>query len=70
MGKLMKRNPGLCLLISSLSGSLSGNSTSILEALPGKLNIRRRKPGIHYFLFLLTCSADLAAICEQRQTNV
>ena len=52
MGKLIHRIPGLRLLISSLPGSASrthveslgkpGDLTSVLEALPGKLDIKRQ----------------------------
>ena len=54
MGKLINRLPSLCILISSLQGSASKkhveslnkprNSTSILEAEPGKLDIKRHLP--------------------------
>ena len=56
--KLMNRIPGLCLLISSLPGSTSrmhveslgkpGNLKSVLEALPGKLDIKGHSPSILY----------------------
>ena len=56
MGKLINRIPGSHLLISSLPGSAlrrmlnrSANlamSTSILKALPGKLDIKRHSPSI------------------------
>ena len=53
MGKLINRIPGSCILISSLPGSASrthvesrGLSTCILEALPGKLDIKRHSPNI------------------------
>ena len=58
MGKLINRIPGSRLLISSLPGSALSthvesldkppNVTSILKALPGKLEIKRCKPGILY----------------------
>ena len=59
MGKLIKRIPGLHLLISSLPGSALRThveslgkpcdvSTSILKALPGKLDIKRHSPSILY----------------------
>ena len=58
MSKLINRIPGLCLLISSLPGlalrthleSLGKprNSSSVLEALPGKLDIKRHSPSILY----------------------
>ena len=53
MGKLIKRIPGLCLLISSLPDSALRSlamSTSILKALPGKLDIKGYRPGILYIL--------------------
>ena len=56
MGKLINRRPGLCLLISSILGSLlerllnrSANltmSTSVLKALLSKLDIKRHSPSI------------------------
>ena len=58
MGKLIKRIAGSCLLISSLLGSALrinvdslgklGDSTSILKAFPGKLDIKRHSPSILY----------------------
>ena len=58
MGKLIKRIPGSRLLISSLPGSALRThvessasllmSTSILKALPGKLDIKRHSPSILY----------------------
>ena len=54
MGKLINRIPGLRLLISSLPGSAlrtlveSAMSTSVLKALPGKLDIKRHSPSILY----------------------
>ena len=57
MGKLINGVPGPRLLISSLPGSalrmlveLLGlsMSTSVLEALPGKLDIKRHLPSILY----------------------
>ena len=45
MGKLINRIPGSRLLISSLP-------TSVLKALPGKLDIKRHSPSILYFLFM------------------
>ena len=60
MGKLIYRIPGPCLLVSSLPGSASRRhvqslgkpqySTSVLEALPGKLDIKRPSPSILYVL--------------------
>ena len=54
--KLIKRIPGWRLLISSLPGSAlrthfeslfkPSNSTSVLKALPGKLDIKRHSPSI------------------------
>ena len=46
MGKLINRIPGSRLLISSLPGSAM--STSVLKALPGKLDIKRHSPSILY----------------------
>ena len=58
MGKLINRIPGSRLLISRLPGQASRmhvklpdkphDSTSILKALPGKLDIRRHSPSILY----------------------
>ena len=55
MDKMINRIPGSCLLISSLPGSASLiMSTSVLKALPGKLDFKR-----HYLLLsmcvLLAC---------------
>ena len=62
MGKLINRIPGSCLLISSLPGSALRThveslgslamSTSILKALPGKLDIKVHSPSILYIHFL------------------
>ena len=58
VGKLINRILGECLLISSLSGSAlrmhveslgkPRDVTSILKALPGKLDIKRHSPSILY----------------------
>ena len=58
MGKLINRIPGSRLLISSLPGSASRThveslckplgSTTVMEALPGKLDIKRHSPSILY----------------------
>ena len=58
MGKLINRIPGSRLLISSLPGSALERmlnrsaslamSTSVLKALPGKLDIKRHSPSILY----------------------
>ena len=59
MGKLINRIPGLRLLISSLPGlalrthvewlgKSLGMSTSVLKALPGKLDIKSHSPSILY----------------------
>ena len=49
MGKLINRIPDSRLLISSLPGSASlAMSTSVLKALPGKLDIKRHSPSILY----------------------
>ena len=45
MGKLINKIPGSGLLISSSAGSASlAMSTSVLKALPGKLDIKRHSP--------------------------
>ena len=49
MGKLINRIPGSFLLISSLPGfalRMHIESTSVLKALPGKLDIKRHSPSI------------------------
>ena len=57
MGKLINRIPGLCILISNLPGSATlAMSTSVLKALPGKLDIRRHSPSILYFLTICNFS--------------
>ena len=66
MGKLINRIPGLRLFISSLPGSALRThveslaslkmSTSVLKALPGKLDIKRHSPS---FLYLQTLSIDI-----------
>ena len=58
MGKLINRIPGSRLLISSLPGSALRRmknhstslamSTSVLKALPGKLDIKSHSPSILY----------------------
>ena len=54
MGKLINRIPGSRLLISSLPGSalrtrgLPSDSTCVLKAEPGKLDIKRLSPSILY----------------------
>ena len=58
MGKLINRIPGLCVMMSSLPGSASRlhvetlgkplDSTSVLKALPGKLDIKRHSPSVFY----------------------
>ena len=63
MGKLIKRIPGSRLLVSSLPGSAlrthveslgkPRNSTTVLKALPGKLDIKRHSPSILYRFALL-----------------
>ena len=55
MGKLINSIPSSCLLISSLPGSASLKmSTSVLKALPGKLDIKRHSPCLLYILRLST----------------
>ena len=65
MGKLINRIPGSRLLISSLPGwalrahvesRLLAMSTSVLKALPGKLDIKRHSPSI---LYISSCGAIL-----------
>ena len=68
MGCLINRIPGLRLLISNLPGSglrthveSLGMSTSILKALPGKLDIKRHSPCI---LYLYTgCNVCAKLLC-------
>ena len=67
--KLINRIPGSRLLISSLPGSASRthvesrgkprDSTIVLKALPGKLDIKRHSPAILYFKY--TPSSMVAA---------
>ena len=64
MGKLINRIPGSRLLLSTLPGSALRTdvdrsaslaiSTSVLKALPGKLEFKRRSPSILYISFQLT----------------
>ena len=71
MGKLIKRIPGLRLLISRLPGSASRthveslskpcDSTSVLEALPGKLDIKSHSPSI---LYLYPIHAVISSVVE------
>ena len=54
--KLINRIPGLGLLISSLPGlasSMHVKSTSVLEALPGKLDIERHSLSILYIYYAM-----------------
>ena len=61
--KLINRIPGSCLLISSLPGTASRmhvksrgkpcDSTSVLKAEPGKLDIKRNSPSILYLYIAL-----------------
>ena len=52
IGKLINRMPGSRLLISSLPGSASlVMSTSVLKALPGKLDIKRHSPIFSFSTF-------------------
>ena len=64
MGKLINRIPGSRLLMSSLPGSALRThveslarlamSTSVLKALPGKLDIERHSPSILYIIIYKT----------------
>ena len=76
MGKLINRIPGSCILISRLPGLASGthaeslgkpsDSTSVLEALPDKLDIQKHSPSILYTLIIdiraLKCSTSSCKI--------
>ena len=58
--KLINRIPGSRLLISSLPGSSSLTmSTSVFEALPGKIDIKRHSPSILYILASLAMSTSV-----------
>ena len=69
LGKLINRIPGSCLLISSLPGWASrmhvkslgklAMSTSVLEALPGKLDIKRHSSSILYISASLAMSTSV-----------
>ena len=69
MGKLINRIPGSRLLISSLPGSdlrtlvessaSLAMSTSVLKALPGKLDIKRPSPSILYISASLAMSTSI-----------
>ena len=81
-GKLINRIPGSRLLLSSLPGSTSRmhieslskprDSTSLLKALPGKLDIKRREPGILYIcmkcrhLYLCSFWSDFHEVFTQK----
>ena len=58
MGKLINRIPGSRLLISSLQAM----STSVLKALPGKLDIKRHSPSILYVLDLILTSTLVSKV--------
>ena len=84
MGKLIKKIPGLRLLISSLPvpalkthveslGSLA-MSTSVLKALPCKFDIKRRPPIILYIAiewaeFLFEPISTFVLLCEHEGTE-
>ena len=53
MGKLINRIPGSRLLISSCQQAMS---TSVLKALPGKLDIKRHSPSILYIQVSVKCT--------------
>ena len=62
MGELIYKIPGSCLMISSSPGLASlVMSTSVLKALPGKLDIKRHSPSILYIQALLIESFILEA---------
>ena len=65
MGKLINRIPGSRLLISSLASLAM--STSVLKALPGKLDIKRHSPSILYFSYI---SASILALKEEDLSKV
>ena len=77
MGKLINRIPGLRLLISSLPGSALKRllnrsaslamSTSVLKALPGKLDIKRHSPSI---LYVFAGMEEIWCLVFQRFTKV
>ena len=76
MGKLINRIPGSHLLISSLPGSALRThveslgiamSTSVLKALPGKLDIKRHSPSILY-LYLL--ALVYRSSCDYVECNI
>ena len=60
--KLINRIPGSRLLISSLPGKKPSDSTCALEALPGKLDIKRHSPSIlvsgMYCIWLNKCTCS------------
>ena len=71
MGKLMNRISGLGLLISSLPGSALRThvnfsaslamSTSVLKALPGKLDIKRHSLSILYLSYDVASGSELTS---------
>ena len=73
MGKLINRIPGSRILISSLPGSalrthvesLPSDSTCVLKAKPGKLDIKRHS---HSILYLNANAVDTVK-SEQKLTN-
>ena len=72
MGRLINRILDLCILISSLPGSASrmhveslAMSTSVLEALPGKLDIKRHEPSI---LYIYTCRSGVRMTSQLQLT--
>ena len=52
MGKLINRTPSSHVLISNLPGLALRTLTSILKALPRKLDIKRHSPSILYTVFV------------------
>ena len=74
ISKLINRNLGSRLLISSLPGSAlrtlveslgkPRNVNNVLKALPGKLDIKRHSPSILYISILKTVIAKSAGLLE------
>ena len=75
LGKLINRTPGVCLLIKVFQAWFQeymlnhltslAMSSSVLEALPGKLDIKRHSPINLYLLF--DCTAVEATVTKNPQ---